>query len=48
MNIILKDDMEFLDEVVVIGYGFVKKDDLSGFVVVIKVEEMNKGVVIFF
>lgn len=40
MNIILKDDTELLDEVVVIGYGSVKKDDLSGSVVAIKAEEM--------
>ena len=45
MNIILKDDTELLDEVVVIGYGSVKKDDLSGSVVAIKAEEMNKGAV---
>ena len=42
---ILKDDTELLDEVVVIGYGSVKKDDLSGSVVAIKAEEMNKGAV---
>ncbi|WP_455673034.1 SusC/RagA family TonB-linked outer membrane protein [Phocaeicola sp.] len=45
MNIILKDDTELLDEVVVIGYGSVKKEDLSGSVVAIKAEEMNKGAV---
>lgn len=45
MNIILKDDTELLDEVVVIGYGSVKKDALSGSVVAIKAEEMNKGAV---
>ena len=45
MNVILKDDTELLDEVVVIGYGSVKKDDLSGSVVAIKAEEMNKGAV---
>ena len=45
MNIILKDETELLDEVVVIGYGSVKKDDLSGSVVAIKAEEMNKGAV---
>lgn len=45
LNIILKDDTELLDEVVVIGYGSVKKDDLSGSVVAIKAEEMNKGAV---
>ena len=45
MKFILKDDTELLDEVVVIGYGSVKKDDLSGSVVAIKAEEMNKGAV---
>lgn len=35
----------FWMEVVVIGYGSVKKDDLSGSVVAIKAEEMNKGAV---
>lgn len=44
-NLGLKDDTELLDEVVVIGYGSVKKDDLSGSVVAIKAEEMNKGAV---
>lgn len=45
MNVILKDDSEMLDDVVVIGYGSVKKSDLSGSVVAIKAEEMNKGAV---
>ena len=45
MNIIVTDDTELLVEVVVIGYGSVKKDDLSGSVVAIKAEEMNKGAV---
>ena len=35
MNVILKDDSEMLDDVVVIGYGSVKKSDLSGSVVAI-------------
>ena len=30
MNVILKDDTEILDEVVVIGYGQVKKNDMTG------------------
>ena len=42
MNITLRDDTEQLDEVVVIGYGSVKKNDLSGSVVAIKAEDMNK------
>lgn len=45
MNITLLDDTELLDEVVVIGYGSVKKDDLSGSVVALKAEELNKGAV---
>lgn len=45
IELTLKDDTELLDEVVVIGYGSVKKDDLSGSVVAIKAEEMNKGAV---
>jgi len=45
MNIVLKEDSELLDEVVVIGYGSVKKNDLSGSVVAIKAEDMNKGAV---
>ena len=45
MNITLRDDSKQLDEVVVIGYGSVKKNDLSGSVVAIKAEELNKGAV---
>ena len=45
MNITLRDDTEQLDEVVVIGYGSVKKNDLSGSVVAIKAEDMNKGAI---
>ena len=45
MNITLRDDSKLLEEVVVIGYGSVKKNDLSGSVVAIKAEDMNKGAV---
>ncbi|MDO4180335.1 MAG: TonB-dependent receptor [Bacteroidales bacterium] len=45
MNVILKDDTETLDEVVVIGYGVAKKNDLTGSVTAIKPDEMNKGLV---
>ena len=45
MNVTLREDAEQLDEVVVIGYGSVKKNDLSGSVVAIKAEDMNKGAV---
>lgn len=42
-RVILRENTELLDEVVVIGYGSVKKDDLTGSVTAIKVDEMNKG-----
>ena len=45
MNVVLKDDSEMLREVVVIGYGSVKKSDLTGSVTAIKAEELNRGVV---
>ena len=45
MNILLEEDNELLDEVVVIGYGSVKKSDLSGSVVAIEAEELNRGAV---
>ena len=41
----LQDDTELLEEVVVIGYGSVKKSDLSGSVVAIEAEEINRGAV---
>ncbi len=43
MKIKLKDDTELLDEVVVIGYGSVKKEDLTGAVTAIKTDEINRG-----
>ena len=42
----LKEDSEFLDEVVVIGYGTVKKDDMTGSITAIKAEELNRGAVV--
>lgn len=45
LSIVLEEDAELLDEVVVIGYGSVKKSDLSGSVVVVKAEQMNRGAV---
>jgi len=45
MNVVLKDDSEMLSEVVVIGYGVAKKNDLTGSVTAMKPDEMNKGLV---
>ncbi len=44
-HIVLEDDQEFLDEVVVIGYGTVKKSDLTGSVSTVRADEINKGVI---
>ncbi|MDR1089726.1 MAG: TonB-dependent receptor [Prevotella sp.] len=45
INVTLEEDTELLEEVVVIGYGRVKKSDLSGSIVAIKAEEINKGAI---
>ena len=42
----LQDDAELLSEVVVIGYGSVKKNDLTGSVTAIKAEEINRGAIL--
>ena len=41
--IILEEDSELLDEVMVIGYGVVKKNDATGSITTFKPDEMNKG-----
>ena len=45
-TVILKEDTQYLDEIVVIGYGTVKKDDLTGSITAIKTEELNRGAVV--
>ncbi len=45
MNVVLKDDTEALEEVVVIGYGVARKNDLTGSVTAIKPDEKNRGLV---
>lgn len=45
VQVTLQDDSQLLSDVVVIGYGSVKKSDLSGSVVAIKAEDMNRGAV---
>lgn len=42
INVSLQDDMEALEEVVVVGYGSVRKSDLTGSVSVVDTEEMQK------
>lgn len=41
----LVEDAEFLDEVVVIGYGTVKKSDMTGSVSAVKPDLLNKGAI---
>ena len=41
--IVLEEDTELLDEVVVIGYGTVKKEDLTGSVSTVRADQLNKG-----
>ena len=43
MNVHMHEDSELLDEVVVVGYGVVKKNDATGSVTAIKPDEMNKA-----
>lgn len=45
-TITLKEDSEYLDEVVVIGYGTVKKDDMTGSISAVKAEDINRGAVV--
>ena len=44
-RVTLVEDTEFLDDVVVIGYGTVKKSDMTGSVSTVKADEINKGVI---
>ena len=43
LNIFLQEDSKLLGEQIVIGYGTVKKNDLTGSVIAIKPDEMNHG-----
>lgn len=43
LHIILKEDTQTLDEVVVVGYGTMKKSDLTGSVSSVKVDELKEG-----
>lgn len=43
MRVLLKEDSELLDEVIVVGYGVVRKNDATGSVTAIKPDEMNRG-----
>ena len=45
-HLTLEEDAMGIDDVVVIGYGTVKKNDMTGSVVAIKAEEFNRGAVV--
>lgn len=42
LNIVLIEDVEILDELVVVGYGTLKKSDMTGAVSSVNVEELSK------
>ena len=44
-TITLFEDTEFLDDVVVIGYGTVKKTDMTGSVSTVRADQVNKGLI---
>ena len=43
INVVLLEDTELLEELVVIGYGTVRKDDATGSVVAVDATSINKG-----
>lgn len=45
LNIVLKQNQEILDEVVVIGYGTRRKEDLTGAVSTVSEKDFNKGMI---
>ena len=45
ISVSLEEDSELLEDVIVIGYGTVKKNDLTGSVAAVKADQLNKGVV---
>ena len=45
-TVTLKEDTQYLDEAVVVGYGTVRKDDLTGSVAAIRAEDINRGAVV--
>lgn len=44
-NVVLTADSEYLQDVVVIAYGTVKKSDMTGSVAAVRADHLNKGVV---
>ena len=44
-KVVMEEDSEMLEELVVIGYGTVKKEDMTGSITAIKAEDINRGAV---
>ena len=44
MNIVLKEDAELLDEVVVVGYGTMRRKDVTSSISTVQAKELNQGV----
>lgn len=42
MKVVMKDDSQVMDEVVVVGYGTMKRSDITGSVVSVKAEDMQQ------
>ncbi|MBQ8366674.1 MAG: TonB-dependent receptor [Alistipes sp.] len=45
-RVVLAEDSAMIDDIVVIGYGTVKKEDMTGSVVAVKADELNRGAVV--
>jgi iron complex outermembrane receptor protein len=45
MSVVLQDDSKMLNDVVVIGYGTVKKSDATGSVISVEADQLNKGMI---
>ena len=45
VNVVLAEDAEFLDEVVVVGYGTMKRSDLSGASVSMREEDLKGSII---
>ncbi len=44
MTVVLKEDNQLLDEVVVVGYGTMRRKDVTSSITTVKSEDLNKGV----
>jgi iron complex outermembrane receptor protein len=45
LNVVLKENTQLLEELVVIGYGTVRKTDLTGSVTAVRADQINRGAI---